>query len=124
MKTAQDVGAGPDRPPRPERLHHQRAAARGLVQSEQQFPRRTKQPQSIPRFLVPAGTRCAVTKIDRIAWRSHTTRRPVGFERYERVVKTEIGLFYEFREGSWLMLVARRHVKRREDAYRAQRDGK
>jgi hypothetical protein len=112
-QSAEDYGAALPRQPRRERLHHARAAARGVERGEQQFPPRKTSPRQVPRFLVPAGTRCAVTRVDRVDWRMHTTVKTTGFERYERAVKTETGLSYEFREAGWLMRVAARLVKHR-----------
>jgi hypothetical protein len=77
----------------------------------------TRPPRHVPRFLVPAGTRCAVKRVSDDEWRFHVTARPNGFERFERWVKSETGNFFEFRaDGGWLMLVASRFVVRREAA--------
>jgi hypothetical protein len=100
------------------RLHWRRAAAAGLVRGEQPFEPYQK-PKRVPRFLVRAGTKCAISKVARLDWREHTTVKDIGFERFERYERTEAGGFYEFRHEGWLMLVHRRHVVHREDSYRS-----
>jgi hypothetical protein len=65
------------------------------------------------RFFVPAGTPCAISKVSPLGWRQYTTRKDVGFERFE----TYGAGVYEFRSdvGGWPMRVHRQHVLRRED---------
>ncbi len=99
-------------------LYWQRAVAKGLVRGEQPFPPRTKPPRHVPRFLVPAGTPCAVRRVTERDWRVYTTKQDAAFERFERYERCEGG-YYHFRSdvGGWLLLVSRRHVRHREDAY-------
>jgi hypothetical protein len=69
-------------------------------------------PVVVPRFAVPAGTPCRVSRVSPLAWRQHTTRRDLGFDRFE----TYRGGLYVFREGFYLVEVHRRHVRHREDS--------
>jgi hypothetical protein len=90
-----------------------------LVRGEQHFE--TVVPaKNRPRFLVPAGTRCAVRNVVRGEWLPFMTRKESGFERYERYERTPEGAFYEFRSGVWVLLVHRRHVVHREDVDRLE----
>ena len=75
-----------------------------------------------PRFLVPKGVRCAVRSVYDDQWRTFTTTRDNGFERFERYERGEAGGFYQFRSdiGGWVMLVNRRHVVHREDTSRSR----
>jgi hypothetical protein len=99
------------------KLYWQRAAAAGLVHGEQPFPPRSKPPRHVPRFLVPAGVPCAISKVCPLEWRPYTTKQESGFERFERYERSERGNYYHSRTGGWLMLVHRRHVVHREDTY-------
>src|SRR5262245_38615015 len=69
------------------------------------------------RFFVPAGTPCAVSKVSPLDWQTYTTRRGVGFERFERYERCDTGGFYQFRSdvGGWLLLVHRQYVRHRAD---------
>jgi hypothetical protein len=88
--------------------------SRDLVSGEQLFgmvaPAKTR-----PRFLVPAGTKCAVRNVIRDEWVPFTTTKPNGFERFERWVTDEGGPDSEFgaEAGGWVRLGAARHVRRR-----------
>jgi hypothetical protein len=95
-------------------MYYQRAAAAGLVRGEQPFEAYQK-PRRFPRFVVPAGTPCAVRSVVKDEWRPFTTTRDNAFERFERYVKDEGGPYYEFRAetGGWILLVAARHVTHR-----------
>ena len=96
------------------RLSWQRAAAAGLVRGEQPFE--TYQTSThVPRFLVPAGTPCAVRSVVKDEWRPFTTTRDNAFERFERYVQDDGGPYDEFRSetGGWVLPVAARHVLRR-----------
>jgi hypothetical protein len=75
------------------------------------------QPPAInrPRFLVPAGTRCAVRNVVKDEWLPHTTTKENGFEKFDRYERNADGAFYEFRIGQWVLLVDRRYVIHRED---------
>jgi hypothetical protein len=102
------------RPSSRRRLHWQRAAAEGLVRGEQPFE--TYQTSThVPRFLVPAGTPCAVRTVFKDEWLPFTTTKDNAFERFERWVEDEGGPYYEFRSevGGWVLLVAARHVVHR-----------
>jgi hypothetical protein len=68
-----------------------------------------------PRFLVPAGVKCAIRNVVVDKWRPFTTTRPSGFERFARYERTAEGGFYEFRLGQWILLASRRFVVHRED---------
>lgn len=87
------------------KCYFQKAASLGLVRGEQQFPRRTKLPRQVPRFLVPRGTPVAVQQVTGIAWQPHTTTKDNGFDRFERYLRDQA--CYEFRVGLWLMRVHR-----------------
>jgi hypothetical protein len=67
-------------------------------------------PRKVPRFFIPSGTPCTVTKIMPNNWRPHVTRRDLGFERYEQVD----GDSMVFREQGFFLRVARRFVMGRE----------
>jgi hypothetical protein len=99
------------------KLYWSRTAKEGLVTGEQPFPLPTKAPRHVPRFFVPAGTPCAVSKVSPLDWRTYTTRRGLGFERFERYERCDTGGFYQFRSdvGGWLLLVHRQYVQHRAD---------
>src|SRR5712691_7484461 len=103
------------------RLAYARALRAGMIAEDKQlFPPRTKPPVHMPRFFVPAGTPCAVRRLmtdTHHEWRTYRTAKDTEFERYERYESGELGGFYEFRQEGWLMLVSRRFVRHREDAY-------
>jgi hypothetical protein len=80
----------------------------------QQFEKYTP-PTKRPRFLIPAGTRVAVRNVITDEWRTYTTTKENGFERFETYTKDEGVGYYQFRTGVWVMLVARRFVIHRED---------
>lgn len=84
---------------------------------EQVFPPRTTPINRDPRFLVVAGTKCAIRRVSEpeSEYRPFTTRGNVGFERFERWMQTETGNFYEFRMEGWLMLVNSKVVGHRRD---------
>jgi len=69
-------------------------------------------PVQTPRYLVPAGTACRITRIERLAWRDYLTTKDVGFERFERYLS---GGYWEFRHEGWLMQVRVELVKYRDD---------
>jgi hypothetical protein len=71
----------------------------------------------MPRFLVPAGTPCAVKQISDNDWQTFTTTKDSGFERFERYERSGEHGFYEFRSvpGAWLLLVDRRFVRHRNN---------
>src|SRR5262249_2479402 len=90
-----------------------RAAATGLVRGAPPFE--TYQTSThVPRFLVPAGTPCAVRSVFTNEWPPFTTRDN-AFEQFKRYVKDEGGPYDGFRSdgGGWILLVAARHVLRR-----------
>lgn len=77
----------------------------------------SRPPVAMPRFRVPAGTPCRVSKLTPLAWRDHVTRQELAFERFERY---DAGAkVYEFRSQGWLIRVHRSRVIHREDLYRA-----
>lgn len=83
----------------------------------------TVAPNTTPRFLVPAGSKCAVSRISKLDWQPYTTVQDIGFERFERFEQGESGNFYEFRFEGWLMLVRWDLVRHRSNKYH-QRSGK
>jgi hypothetical protein len=95
-------------------MFRQRAIAAGLVTGEQVFEK-VVPAKSRPRFLIPPGTRVAVRNVVTDEWRTYTTTKENGFERFETYTKDEGVGFYQFRTGVWVMLVARRFVIHRED---------
>jgi hypothetical protein len=99
--------------------YRQRAIAAGLVQGEQVFEKCVPA-KSRPRFLVPAGTRCAVRNVVTDEWLPFKTTKDNGFEKFERYERTPDGNFYEFRLGQWILLVHRRYVVHREDIDRME----
>jgi hypothetical protein len=66
-------------------------------------------PRKVPRFFIPAGTSCTVSKISPNHWRPHVTRRDLGFDRYEEAD----GASMVFREQGYFLRVARQFVVRR-----------
>jgi hypothetical protein len=99
------------------RYYYARAVRAGLIRDQQQFPPRTQPPRDRPRFLVPAGVPCAVKQISDMDWRTFTTTKDCGFERFERYERQGKQAYYEFRSvpGAWLLLVDRRFVKHRKN---------
>jgi hypothetical protein len=95
-------------------MYYQRAAAAGLVRGEPPFEK-YQTSTHVPRFLVPAGTPCAVRSVVKDEWRPFTTTQDNAFERFDRYVKDEGGPYDEFRSevGGWVLLVAARHVVHR-----------
>jgi hypothetical protein len=81
----------------------------------QQFEKWEPTSESLPRFLVPPGTKCAVRNVTTDQWSPYQTTKPNGFERFEVYERTEEGNFYHFRLGTWILAVHRRHVVHRED---------
>jgi hypothetical protein len=73
----------------------------------------TRPPVSVPRFAVPIGTACQVSRLMPLAWRAHVTRKALAFERHEGYRNG----WYTFRECGYLVRVHRRHVRHREDHY-------
>lgn len=69
-----------------------------------------------PKYLVPAGTQCGVRDIQASGeeWQPFVTRNETGFEKYEIYHRTSTGNYYEFRLGTWVMLVHRGLVVHRE----------
>lgn len=100
------------------KLYHQRAVEAGLASGEVTFPVLLPAVK-IPRFLVRAGTRCAIRKVteDERKYRPYRTVRDVGVERFETYRRDETGGYYEFRHAGWFLLVHRRNVIHREDTY-------
>lgn len=80
----------------------------------QQFPKWEPPGKGRPKYLVPAGTKCAIRNVLAGDWTPYTTVRESGFEKYERYDRQDEGNFYEFRLGVWLMLVHRKYVVHRE----------
>ena len=70
----------------------------------------TVPPNKTPRFTVPAGTKCRVTKVSPTNWISHVTKVNLEFDRYESCN----GRFYVFRQAFYFLSVSCRLVKKRE----------
>ena len=68
-----------------------------------------REPNKTPRFVVPAGTKCQVSKVSPLRWSAHITRRELGFERYEK----SGGGTVTFREQGYLVRVPWSAVRRR-----------
>jgi hypothetical protein len=68
-----------------------------------------------PRFYIRPGVKCAIRNVLRGDWAPFTTRKAIGFERFETYTKDDGAGYYQFRHGVWLMLVSRRYVVHRED---------
>lgn len=101
------------------RHSYQRAAANAFARGELSPTappfERALPGQNRPRFLVPARTRCAVSTLSPLDWRPYITRKPIGFERFERYERSDGGPFYEFRHAGYLLLVHRSLVLHRDD---------
>jgi hypothetical protein len=80
----------------------------------QQFAKYTR-PTKRPRFLIPSGTKVAVRNVITDEWRTYTTTKENGFEKYDRYERNADGAFYEFRTGLWVLIVHRRYVIHRDD---------
>ncbi len=74
----------------------------------------TGPPLSLPQFQILVGTACSIKRLSGNNWKPYTTKKALGFERYERYIRCS----YEFRFQGWLLLVHRRDVVHREDLYR------
>lgn len=84
-------------------------SARELNRHEQDIclpPREGTEPNKTPRYLVKAGTDCAVTRIDAIHWHGHLTRIDLGFERFEKYDAFNEG-YFTFCEKGYLIKVRR-----------------
>ncbi len=64
-------------------------------------------PIRISRYTIPAGTRCAISKVAVLRWCAHVTKRELGFERYE----ISEGRDWIFREEGYYIRVGRNAVR-------------
>jgi hypothetical protein len=67
----------------------------------------------VPRFLIPAGSSVRVSRVSRLCWRPHFTRKELHFERHEGYRNGQ----YTFRHQGYLISVWRGLVHHREDGY-------
>ncbi len=65
----------------------------------------------LERFVASPGTPCQIRPVSQVTWRPFRTTKRTGFERFERYA----GHSYEFRDQGWMMRVARRYVRCRDE---------
>ena len=73
----------------------------------------THEPNTTPRFFIPAGTQVAVRRADRTEWQGYVTKRDLGFGKHSRYDNRH----YFFREGAYELKVHRSRVNHLADSY-------